>query len=296
MFKVLRGVVSLILYALNLLILASLLVISAAVIFLIPIRRARFFLRRVYLQKFPIWFAGINSWIAKLSTRGKWNVLGTGELTQDAWYLMVCNHRSWLDILVLGQIFHQRIPPLKFFMKKELLWQLPLAGLACYVLDYPFMSRHSKDEVKKNPTLKGKDSETTKKACAVLRDFPATFINFLEGTRFSNSKKARQNSPYQHLLKPRAGGVAVVLHELQDLLSGIINVTIAYSGKTPTLWQYACGNFDEIVVRYEVLPITPDLIGNYHDNRHFRTHIQQYFNALWQRNDAVLESLRAKGP
>ena len=39
------------------------------------------------------------------------------------------------------------------------------------------------------------------------------------------------------------------------------------------------------MVRYEVLPITPDLIGDYHEDRQFRSHIQQYFNTLWQRND-----------
>lgn len=280
---------SLILYALNLLILAAIILFSSIIIFLIPIRRIRFVMRRDFLQKIPVWFAQINCWIAQISTHGKWNVLGTGTLKKNGWYLMVSNHCSWLDILVLGNIFNRKIPSLKFFMKKELLWQLPLAGLACYVLDYPFMSRHSHEQVKKNPKLKGKDIETTKKACNVLRDYPATLINFLEGTRFTEAKKERQHSPYQYLLKPRAGGVAVVLHELQDVLSGIINVTICYPGKTPSLWEFVCGDFKEIVVRYEVLPITPDLIGHYHEDRNFRTHIQHYFNAVWQRNDEMLK-------
>ena len=291
MLRIVRGMVSLILYALTLLILATVVLISSIIIFLIPIRHVRFVMRRDFLQKIPVWFAQINHWIAQISTRGKWNVLGTGALKKEGWYLMVSNHCSWLDILVLGNIFNHKIPSLKFFMKKELLWQLPLAGLACYVLDYPFMSRHSHEQVKKNPKLKGKDIETTKKACNALRDYPATLINFLEGTRFTEAKKERQHSPYQHLLKPRAGGVAVVLHELQDVLSGIINVTICYPGKTPSLWAFVCGDFKEIVVRYEVLPITADLIGDYHEDRNFRTHIQQYFNTIWQRNDEMLKRL-----
>lgn len=291
MLKALRGIVSLILYALNPLILASIILLSSIFIFLIPIRHVRFVIRRDFLQKIPVCFAHVNNWIAQISTSGKWNVLGTGELKKNGWYLMVSNHCSWLDILVLGNIFNHKIPSLKFFMKKELLWQLPLAGLACYVLDYPFMSRHSHEQVKKNPKLKGKDIETTKKACNVLRDYPATLINFLEGTRFTSEKKERQHSPYDHLLKPRAGGVAVVLHELQDVLSGIINVTICYPGGAPSLWQFACGDFKEIIVRYEVLPITPDLIGNYHEDRNFRTYIQQHFNGLWQHNDEILKRL-----
>lgn len=279
---------SLFLYALSPLILSILLFLVAPFL-LIPHKRFRYVLRQRFFQKIPEWFAKLNLVISKISTRDKWTVLGSGELKKEGWYLMIANHQSWIDIIVLSNVFYQKIPALKFFMKKELLWQLPIAGLSCYILDYPFMARHSPADIKKNPALKGKDIETTKKACAVLREFPATFINFLEGTRFTQAKKARQDSPYHYLLKPRAGGAAVVLHELRDLLSGIINVTICYQDKTPSMWDFACGNFKEIIVRYEVLPITSDLIGDYHEDRNFRAHIQQYFNSVWQNNDAYLK-------
>ncbi|MCX7126185.1 MAG: 1-acyl-sn-glycerol-3-phosphate acyltransferase, partial [Gammaproteobacteria bacterium] len=107
----------------------------------------------------PTWFAYINYSIAKISTRNLWDVTGSGTLKDDDWYVMISNHRSWLDILVLGIAFNKKIPPLKFFMKKELLWQLPFAGLACYALGFPFMSRHSHAQIRKNPSLKGKDIE-----------------------------------------------------------------------------------------------------------------------------------------
>jgi 1-acyl-sn-glycerol-3-phosphate acyltransferase len=286
-----KGVISLLCYTLNMLVHAILIICSAPIIYLIPIQSWRRFVLRHYLFRFPGSFACINAWIMMISTRGHWDVLGTGALKKDGWYLMISNHASWIDIMVLGKVFYGKIPALKFFMKKELLWQLPFAGLACYLLGYPFMSRHSRADIKKNPSLRGKDIETTKSACRSLW-VPTTLINFAEGTRFTEQKKERQQSPYQHLLKPHAGGVAVVLNELQDRLNGIVNVVITYAPKTPGIWAFACGRLGKVVVRYEVLPMTPDLLGDYHQDRDFRPQIQQWFAELWTKNDALIERFK----
>ena len=285
------GMISTILYMVNMLILACLILCLSPIAFLIPIHAWRHAIQAKFLQQTPTFFARANQWIAHIATRGKWDVSGTGELKSDGWYVMLSNHRSWIDIMVLGNIFNRKIPPLKFFMKKELLWQLPFAGLACYALGFPFMSRHSHAQIRKNPKLKGKDIETAKKACKRLRHFPSTLINFLEGTRFTKIKKERQNSPFKHLLKPHAGGAAVVINELHDILSGIINVVIVYPEKTPNMWDFMCGRFEKIIVRYEVIPITPDLIGDYYNDRQFRSHIQQWLNTLWERNDRLIEKM-----
>lgn len=289
MLRVMLGVISLLLYAVNTFLIASIILLAFLVQCLIPFRSGRFFIQKHFLQHTPSWYAAINRLIMRISTHQKWDVLGTGHLSKDNWYVMISNHRSWLDILVLDNVFHGKIPPLKFFMKKELLWQLPLAGLACYALGYPFMSRHSHAEIRKNPQLKGKDIETTQKACQRLRYFPSTLINFLEGTRFTPQKKERQQSPFQHLLKPRAGGTAVVIHELHDILAGMISVMICYPKKTPSVWEFACGNFEKIIVRYEALPITSDLIGDYYNDRHFRAHVQQVLNDIWKKNDDIMD-------
>jgi 1-acyl-sn-glycerol-3-phosphate acyltransferase len=44
-----------------------------------------------------------------------WDVQGLETLSPDQWYLVVCNHQSWVDILVLQRIFHGHIPSLSFF-------------------------------------------------------------------------------------------------------------------------------------------------------------------------------------
>lgn len=286
-----KGCISLLLYAINLLFFALLTLLVSFFTVLIPFRALRHTVQTHILQQMPAGYAFVNRCIILISTHNRWDVSGTGSLKKDDWYVMISNHQSWLDILVLGVVFNRKIPPLKFFMKKELLWQLPVAGLACYALGFPFMSRHSHADIRKNPKLKGKDIETTKKACNRLRNFPSTLINFIEGTRFTEKKKERQQSPFKHLLKPHAGGVAVVMHELQDILSGVVSVVICFSDGTPSVWDFACGRFDKIVVRYELLPITPDLIGDYYNDRNFRAHIQQWLNGIWQNNDDLIETL-----
>ena len=56
-----------------------------------------------------------------------WDVEGVETLDRSEWYLVLANHQSWVDIAVLQRIFHRKIPFLKFFIKKELLW-LPILG------------------------------------------------------------------------------------------------------------------------------------------------------------------------
>ena len=38
-------------------------------------------------------------------------------------------------------------------------------------------------------------------------------MNFVEGTRFTREKHARQNSPYNHLLRTKAGGMAFMRYD-----------------------------------------------------------------------------------
>jgi 1-acyl-sn-glycerol-3-phosphate acyltransferase len=103
-----------------------------------------------------------------------------------------------------------RTPFFKFFLKKELIW-VPFLGLAWWALDYPFMKRYSKAFLAKHPELAGKDLEITKQACELFKRQPVTVVNYLEGTRYTAAKSAQQQSPFKHLLKPKAGGVAFVL-------------------------------------------------------------------------------------
>jgi len=289
--KSIRGAICLILYLLAMIVVAASVIIFALPIKLIPIKSWRYHANKLLL-KLPTLWMDLNKLIMLLSTYNKIDIHGADELNAETWHIMLANHSSWLDILIVGCVFKHKLPTLKFFMKKELLWTLPLAGLACYLLGYPFLDRHTAKDIRKNPALKGKDIETAKQACNKFKAYPTTVMSFVEGTRFSEEKRQKQLSPYQYLLKPKIGGLAVVLNELKDELSDIVNVTIHYSEKELSLWQFVCGNFTKIHVYYEVLPITDDMIGDYYTDRMFRKQLQRWANDVWERKDTLLGSLR----
>jgi len=170
---------------------------------------------------------------------------GDTKLSMKEWYLVLSNHQSWSDIVVLQIVFNGRIPLLKFFTKKELIW-VPLLGIAWWALDFPFMKRYKSDFLKKHPHLKGKDIEITKKACEKFSATPVSIMNFVEGTRFTIAKHDRQKSPFKNLLKPKAGGTGFVFTAMGHQLHNILNVTIKYPEGDLDFWNFLCGRISEV--------------------------------------------------
>jgi len=235
----------------------------------------------------------VNNFTTRLFTRIRWNVQGLEQLSRKDWYLLLANHQSWADILVLQNIFNRKIPFIKFFLKKELIY-VPLLGICWWALDFPFMKRYSKNFLLRNPQLQGKDIETTRKACVKFQFKPTTIMNFVEGTRFTKAKHDIQQSPFARLLKPKAGGVAFVLGAMGDQLHKMLNVTIYYPQGIPSFWDYISGKVRDITVHINVLPISSDLVGDYNDPV-YREQFQLWVNQLWQQKDRELAALADKG-
>jgi 1-acyl-sn-glycerol-3-phosphate acyltransferase len=284
-----RGCLSLLLYLLNTILLTIPLLIIAVFKSVIPAG-----IWRKRCDAVINWIAGswiaINNWNIRVTNPARWDVQGVDALDVKGWYMVVANHQSWLDILVLQKVFHGKIPFLKFFLKKELIW-VPFLGLAWWALDFPFMKRYKKSFLKKNPHLKGKDLKITQKACEKFKTMPVSVMNFLEGTRFTPEKHDRQQSPFVHLLKPKAGGIAFVLAAMGAQMHQMLNVTIAYPEGAKNFWQFLCGNVGEIRVRVKSHPIDPELVGDYFTNKKFRVTFQNHLNVMWAEKDALLATL-----
>jgi 1-acyl-sn-glycerol-3-phosphate acyltransferase len=229
-----------------------------------------------------------------LSRPIKIEVNGIDDLDRKAWYLVVSNHQSWTDIPILQKVFYHKIPFLKFFLKKELIW-VPILGPAWWALDFPFMKRYSPSFLKKHPHLKGKDIEITRKACEKFRDNPVSIINFTEGTRFTSEKQKRQKSPYKNLLRPKAGGIGFVLSAMGDQLSYILDVTISYPGGSPNFWDYLCGTMKEVQIDVKKIPVTKELVGDYTKDKAYRIEFQKWLNEIWTQKDLYLEHESKKG-
>jgi len=259
-----------------------------AILKLLPIQRWQAWMTYL-LDAMAVAWISVNNLTTRIFTSIKWRVEGLEKLSRKDWYLIIANHQSWADILILQNIFNRKIPFIKFFLKKELLY-VPFMGLAWWALDFPFMKRYSKQLLQKRPELQGKDIETTRKACAKFRFKPVSVMNFVEGTRFTRDKHDRQQSPFRHLLKPKAGGTAFVLGAMGEQLHKLLDVTIHYPSGIPTFWDYISGKVHAITVNIKVLPIAKELIGDYHDQA-YRERFQQWLNQLWLEKDQQLARL-----
>ncbi len=238
-------------------------------------------------------WAEINKGIFALLLPTQWDIRGTEGLRRDRSYLVISNHQSWVDIPALVEALNCKVPYFKFFLKKELIW-VPFLGLAFWALDYPFMKRYSKEYLARHPEKKGEDLAITRRACEKFRDLPVTITNFLEGTRFSAEKRAAQNSPYQHLLQPKAGGVAFVLAVLGEQLDALLDVTIVYPGDhTPGFWELISGQVPKVIIDIQSRPLAPELWqGDYANDPEFRQQMHQWVARLWEDKDRRIAEMR----
>lgn len=256
---------------------------------LIPLEASRKFIHLALDWCASQWMT-FNNWQQAVLLPTKIHTEGLDDLSKEQWYLMIANHQSWVDILVILRLFNGRIPYIKFFLKQSLLY-IPFMGFCFWALDFPYMRRYSKQQLEKNPELKGKDIEQTRKSCEVFLHNPVTIINFMEGTRFTVKKHQQQSSIYRHLLMPKAGGVSFALAAMNGQLKQLLDLTIYYPPTIPTYWQYASGQVDSIAVHLRRFDISNELIGDYANDPVFREKFQAWVNQLWQEKDRRLDAM-----
>ena len=231
----------------------------------------------------------LNPWL-------KWDVQGLEGLNKKNWYLLISNHHSWADIVVLCVLFRKHIPMNKYFLKQQLAW-VPFIGLACWALDMPFMRRYSRSYLIRHPERRGKDVETTRRSCEKFRAHPTTIVNFVEGSRFTEEKKRETRSPYHNLLPPKAAGIAMALNVLGSQFDKLLNVTLCYpDNHTRPFYDMLSGRLTRIVVRVNLVPVAEDLHGDYVNDKNFKRRFQRWLNELWEEKDRQLtEIMRTKG-
>lgn len=234
-------------------------------------------------------WTAVNTALINLFNKVDWQISGAQALDKTSWYLLISNHKSWLDIPVVSTVAHSRIPEPKFFLKDELKW-LPFLGTGCWALDMPFMKRYSTAQLAKRPELKGKDIATTRASCQKFKTVPTTIINFVEGTRFTDRKKAAKRSPFQYLLPPKAGGIAFTLASMGEQFNAILDFTLLYPDNPQHVaMDMLMGKLKRVVVQVEVLPVDQQVIGDYFNDEQFRERFQLWLNQRWQHKDQLIQ-------
>ncbi len=285
--KIIKGLLAIIFFILNVFILGGLIAVISVIKLIFPFKSFRHHIGRLLVFLANSWIAVNNINIA-LTQNIKWEVEGLENLDLNSWYLVVSNHQSWVDIIVLQKIFLGKIPFLKFFLKKELIW-VPILGPCWWGLDFPFMKRYTREFLEKNPHLKGKDLETTRAACEKFKKMPISVMNFLEGTRHTPTKHELKKSPYKNLLPPKAGGFAFILSAMGEYLTKIVDVTIYYPGGKKSFKDLVFGRIKTIRVKVKLMDIPHELLGDPEKNR---KEIQDFVNIWWHEKDQDFEALK----
>ena len=91
--------------------------------------------------------------------------------------VVVSNHFSWFDILVLHRIVTVQGPIVKFLIKRELIY-VPVVGWLCLALNFPRLNRGKTADGREH------DYQSVLAAANALREEPGALLNFAEGTRF----------------------------------------------------------------------------------------------------------------
>jgi 1-acyl-sn-glycerol-3-phosphate acyltransferase len=267
------------------------LILLAVVKLIMPVQSAKLALTRCLMAVGENWVSG-SGLILGLRRSAQLDARGVDNLKRRGWYLVIANHQTWSDILILQTVFNRRIPFLKFFIKQELIW-FPLLGIAWWALDMPFMKRYSKSYLARHPEKKGDDMKATQEACKKFSTTPTSVINFVEGTRFSIAKKERRGSRYENLLPPRAGGIALAMSSMGHMFDAVLDVTVVYPDGVVTFWNMCCGDARRIVIDVRKRAVDEWLLqGDYSSDREYRSAFHRWLADIWAEKDERIKAMR----
>jgi len=266
--------------------------IAALVKWIMPIEGMRTACRRIVVWIAERWLDLLVGLLRRcLDTR----VEVTGDLDADPSksYVLLCNHQSWVDVPVLLHVFHGRLPFWRFFLKRGLIW-LPLLGPAFWALEYPFVRFPSRETLERYPERRGENLRAARQACDRLRGIPSTVVNFPEGALFTPERHREQRAGFRNLLRPRAGGTALVLAALGDQVEALIDVTIRFPDGPPGFGQFLSNRVEHVEVHVRRVRVPPEMIhGDYENDPEFRRRFQDWLNALWREKDERYSRMRS---
>ncbi|MBU2643584.1 1-acyl-sn-glycerol-3-phosphate acyltransferase [bacterium] len=287
---IIRGVLPLIFITLNLSIWILPLVILALLKLMIPLPALRRGLYRLMIGIY-ILAVRVDDFLFHTVLKIRFDVDPLEDLSADKNYLLISNHQSWADVLVYQSILINRTPIIKFIVKQELLY-LPLIGLICWAYEYPRVHRKS-FQSKPDPGNSRKDDlKTLRRKLADVGQKGSAIINFAEGTRFTDQKRIKYDSPYEHLLKPRSGGFYFILNTFGHQIDSVLDFTIAYDCSKPVFFKFLGKRCPRVMVRVTQIPMADLLheVAGEDDQLDFNK-VDAWLKARWIEKDRIIGTL-----
>ena len=192
-----------------------------------------------------------------------------GEIPSHPSPIVIVNHQSWFDIPIVQEIISARGPRLTFLVKRSLVW-VPVIGWICMLLGFPRLRRTGLLEDRALDL--NAVSQAAKQGVAARH----ALLIFAEGTRFTPKKRSDQDSPFDHLLRPRVGGFAAACQIFPEG-TPIIDLSIYYDGSSH-FWR--CLGGATKVIRVDVSTHSLDQMMS----------AEAFLNERWQAKDVWLRS------
>ena len=202
------------------------------------------------------------------------------ELSLKQSYLLICNHRSWLDVMALLFVLNKRTSMIRFFIKEGLVW-LPVVGQAMLALDFPM--------VKRGGGGGGRNIELAERSLAKLKGLRTTIAVFPEGTRFTYAKRMEKNSPFEHLLFPKSGGFFMAAESFSGCGRKVLDATV-FIQDDMNLLNFFKGRCSQLLIEIEEYDLDREFLRNGVIDRRL---VESWLDLRWKEKDIKLKrSLR----
>lgn len=231
-----------------------------------------------------VWVAGNRWMIRRLNVISIETIFDQQlEIERNQWQIVICNHQSWADVIVLQIALLDNVPPIKFFTKREFIW-VPVLGFVLWILKFPYVLRASTGLKRTEASRNQLNAHSMHRARRQFHERPVSILIFCEGTRFNQEKYRAQQSSYRNLLRPKIGGLAFTIEALQSKTSHLLDVTLVYEGKTPNFWNFLCGKCRRVKVLTRKVLIKELLEPS----------IRSGIRELWQAKDREIDRLQSE--
>lgn len=212
------------------------------------------------------------SWVGQLSSHVRTlipniEVAQEGDLDVQGAYIIIANHYSWLDILILYTVLYGRAPGFVFVMKRSLL-KLPMIGIICWGLGHPLMR---KDRKRKGGRLLNHWALEGAVKKAVECGYGIAI--FPEGTRYNIYDQLPKTS-YRNLLNPKASGLNILVENMPMPVT-VVDVSLAYKESQHKIVDFLLGRVSAVHVRI---------------SQHYLAHteVKNWLRDRWLKKDAHL--------
>ena len=196
------------------------------------------------------------------------------------------NHQSWADIFIVQMITNRKVPMLKFFMKFVLIY-VPVIGICWWALDMPFLKRYSKDQLERNPSLRGKDFASMKRSLKSIVSIQSLFLVLPKVPDSLQQKYKDQNSPSIICLNPKKEDWLPQYQQCQDSIR--LLTSQLFTNQKKKLLGFLERNMNNARIFVQSLDI-PDKfkISQLHENDGLRKEFKDWLNEIWHKKDKLI--------